>query len=846
MSAQQQYYPRAQQQQHYPPPPPQQQQQQHHQQQQHYAPPPTSSPPANQYQYTPPPVSPPAAQHQYGAPPAHQAQSYPLPPQPSPGHPVNYPPPPAAGQPTPSPQPPHQPTPQQHYAPPPATPPAHQGQPSPQHPQQQQQQQQYHPQQTAIPLRPAASPDVKQPPQYDAPPAFPDAEAPYPPEKAGHHEQPLDTSNPVNLQAGAPPAGHFVGAGAVVDDVGTFNGGSYRISHRDTNTILTVQLAMGCPFDAKPGAMVAMSPTMTLRGTVKFSVKKMIAGADLNTSSYIGPGELLLAPPMLGDITSIRLSGNENWSVGHDAYLASTQGVIKDHKRQGLSKAMFSGEGLFVYKMSGTGIMWLTSFGAIIRKDLVDGEKYIVDNGHLVAWNTKYVLERVASGGIISNFASGEGLVCKFTGPGSIFIQTRNSKAFAAYMGGQTVQALAQQDGTGYAKPARRSSSLAAEPPLASKAARGGSSPTSVAKKHGPDSQRASCKLTEAMKNPNWRDRGPDGGSSSSANVSTDESHALGLSSAGSRRWGWVSSSSGDSYVIVEPDNINNRKISPADRRYHARQSVDAPPPSPASTWVPGQHDGEPDANGLLEILVQLKLDDSSAEDSGLFVFEVADRDQSISAAKATGNSSNSCVRIERGPISLVPTQAEQGGPSRFYTSVARELGINGAHRANVSGHTGAKEPHRGRSSHYRAGNGGIFQGVPGTDRARHSMRSSGLSSSYTTRTTDASTSQSNASETHLSPQHRPTSGNLILPNVRDSNLNVCLPRAEDEARAGLDAKNEAFQRMLNKLKKPAQTRLPMQGLGNIDHRISPGHGAVIQERSRLTHHDSGQDDGSE
>jgi len=120
------------------------------------------------------------------------------------------------------------------------------------------------------------------------------------------------------------------------------------------------------------GAMIAMSPTMTLRGTVKFSVKKMIAGADLNTSSYIGPGELLLAPPMLGDITSIRLSGNESWSVGHDAYLASTQGVIKDHKRQGLGKAMFSGEGLFVYKMSGTGIMWLTSFGAIIRKDVSD------------------------------------------------------------------------------------------------------------------------------------------------------------------------------------------------------------------------------------------------------------------------------------------------------------------------------------------------------------------------------------------------------------------------------------------------------------------------------------------
>jgi uncharacterized protein (AIM24 family) len=116
--------------------------------------------------------------------------------------------------------------------------------------------------------------------------------------------------------------------------------------------------------------MIAMSPTMTLRGSVKFSMKKFVAGAELGESTYIGPGELLLAPWMLGDITSLRLPGNESWSVGQDAYLASTQGVIKEYKRQGLSKAMFSGEGLWVYKISGKGLLWLTSFGAIIRKDV--------------------------------------------------------------------------------------------------------------------------------------------------------------------------------------------------------------------------------------------------------------------------------------------------------------------------------------------------------------------------------------------------------------------------------------------------------------------------------------------
>ena len=116
--------------------------------------------------------------------------------------------------------------------------------------------------------------------------------------------------------------------------------------------------------------MIAMSPSIVLKGHMKFSMKKLVAGGDMTSSTFTGPGELLLAPPMLGDITSLRLSGQEAWSVSHDGFLACTQNVIKDYKRQGLGKAMFSGEGLWVYKISGTGLLWLTSFGAIIRKDV--------------------------------------------------------------------------------------------------------------------------------------------------------------------------------------------------------------------------------------------------------------------------------------------------------------------------------------------------------------------------------------------------------------------------------------------------------------------------------------------
>jgi uncharacterized protein (AIM24 family) len=178
-------------------------------------------------------------------------------------------------------------------------------------------------------------------------------------------------NQPGNAPGGVAPAEHFMSQ-SHADDVGSFNGGAYRISHRDTNSVLTIQLAIGCPLHAHPGAMIAMSPSVTLKGEIKFSVKKLVTGGHMSVSSYTGPGELLLAPHALGDISSIRLTGKETWSVGKDSFLACTDRVVKDYKAQSVSKIMFSGEGWFTYRVSGQGIFWMSSFGAIIRKDVSD------------------------------------------------------------------------------------------------------------------------------------------------------------------------------------------------------------------------------------------------------------------------------------------------------------------------------------------------------------------------------------------------------------------------------------------------------------------------------------------
>ncbi len=128
-----------------------------------------------------------------------------------------------------------------------------------------------------------------------------------------------------------------------------------------------------------------------------------------------------------GDIVPIQLDGSIQWNVGRGGYLAMTEGVIKETKSQGFGKGMLSGEGFFVNRISGVGILFVTSLGAIVQRNLKQGEQWIVDNGHLVAWNCPYTIER-SGGGLISGMHAGEGLVCRFTGPGTVFIQVNQRK----------------------------------------------------------------------------------------------------------------------------------------------------------------------------------------------------------------------------------------------------------------------------------------------------------------------------------------------------------------------------------------------------------------------------------
>lgn len=224
------------------------------------------------------------------------------------------------------------------------------------------------------------------------------------------------------------------------DARGEGRGYSWEILHQPAFALAVVRLGAEQSILAEAGAMVSMSANVELqsqmKGGVMGALKRAVGGESAFVSTFTargGPGEVTLAPGSPGDIAGIELS-NQHFYVQSSSYLAGDASLNVD-TRWGGAKSFFGGEGLFVLQVSGTGLLLVSSFGAIHRKRLAAGERYVVDTGHLVAWEgtTNYTLRKAAAG-FFRSMVSGEGVVAEFTGPGEILIQTRNLAAFAGLM----------------------------------------------------------------------------------------------------------------------------------------------------------------------------------------------------------------------------------------------------------------------------------------------------------------------------------------------------------------------------------------------------------------------------
>lgn len=276
-------------------------------------------------------------------------------------------------------------------------------------------------------------------------------------------QQGFPASPPQNYPAGGPPPppppppsqGYPGGGGAPqygfppasgqgihldADARGQGRGFSYEIQHQPSFSLAVIQLQPEQAILAEAGAMVSMSANVELQTEMKGgffgAIKRAAGGESAFVSTFTargGAGEVCFAPGMPGDIAALELS-NQMFFVQSSSYLAGDSSLAVDTKWGG-AKSFFGGEGLFVLQVSGNGLLLLSSFGAIHRKSLQPGERYVVDTGHLVAWEgtTQYSLRKAAAG-FWRSMMSGEGIVSEFIGPGELLIQTRNLEAFAGLL----------------------------------------------------------------------------------------------------------------------------------------------------------------------------------------------------------------------------------------------------------------------------------------------------------------------------------------------------------------------------------------------------------------------------
>ncbi|NCA21521.1 MAG: TIGR00266 family protein [Crocinitomicaceae bacterium] len=213
-----------------------------------------------------------------------------------------------------------------------------------------------------------------------------------------------------------------------------FKGLPFKFDCKPDFGYLTINVPAGKMVKVEAAAMAGMDTNMEMKTKLKGGFKRFLSGESLFINEFTaknGNAEIQIAPASPGDIDHVYLD-NESIFLQNSAFVASGSEIDVQTKWQGFTKGFFSGENFFLIKCTGKGDVWFNSYGGIIPID-VDGS-YVVDTGHIVAFTEGLDYSISSVGGYKSLFFSGEGLVCRFSGTGRVWIQTRKLQPFLSWL----------------------------------------------------------------------------------------------------------------------------------------------------------------------------------------------------------------------------------------------------------------------------------------------------------------------------------------------------------------------------------------------------------------------------
>jgi uncharacterized protein (TIGR00266 family) len=216
----------------------------------------------------------------------------------------------------------------------------------------------------------------------------------------------------------------------------------HEIQYKPSYSMLIITLEPNETITAESGAMTYMTPNIeahtrkrekSLLGTLGLTLigRQSFWVNDYTATNETGTAAFAAAP--VGDIETIEITPSKGYIIQKTAYIASTQNVDLDIKWEGFTKGLF-GQGLFMLKATGNGTIFINTFGAIDKHTLEPNQTLIVDNFHLVAFSESCSYKVTKFGGLKETILGGEGLVTQITGPGDIYIQTKNLNEFVNWL----------------------------------------------------------------------------------------------------------------------------------------------------------------------------------------------------------------------------------------------------------------------------------------------------------------------------------------------------------------------------------------------------------------------------
>jgi len=216
----------------------------------------------------------------------------------------------------------------------------------------------------------------------------------------------------------------------------------FEIKYKPSYALLVTNLDQGETITAESGALTYMDPAIevhtrkrekSLWGSLGLSI---IGGQSFWVNDYTatnGPGEIAFVAAPVGDIQRLDIAPGRGYIIQKSAYIASTPDINLDVKWEGFTKGLF-GQGLFMLKANGNGPLFINTFGALDAHTLQPGQTLVVDNFHLVGFSDTCSYKVTRIGGLKETILSGEGLVTQITGPGEVYIQTKNLQEFTEWL----------------------------------------------------------------------------------------------------------------------------------------------------------------------------------------------------------------------------------------------------------------------------------------------------------------------------------------------------------------------------------------------------------------------------